>query len=118
MSLLQPARAKLEPPQESSSNKGVVKKVDLFENGIVIVVEIFNVALNNIQRASIGIVAKVERKKVDFAAHPVELNMGLTLLDLLGNLVIPLLLLSHMLLRSASMNTPGWVGKLSFGLRR
>ncbi|KAL5981172.1 ATP-dependent zinc metalloprotease FTSH 6, chloroplastic [Asimina triloba] len=135
-SLLQPARAEPEPPQESISSRmsysrflqyldeGVVKKVDLFENGTVAVAEIFNAALNKIQRVKIQLpglpqelLQKLKEKDVDFAAHPVEPDMGLALLDLLGNLAFPLLLLGSLFLRSASMNAPGGPN-LPFGLGR
>ncbi|MGV7989080.1 hypothetical protein PJP10_32430, partial [Mycobacterium kansasii] len=60
---------------------------------------------------------KLKEKDVDFATHPMEVNKGLALLDLLGNLAIPLLLLGSLFLRGGPMNTPGGPN-LPFGLGR
>ena len=65
MSIVQPTRAEPESPQDATSSRmsysrflqyvdeGAVKKVDLFENGTIAIAEIFNPALNKIQRVKI-----------------------------------------------------------------
>ncbi|KAJ7970993.1 ATP-dependent zinc metalloprotease ftsh chloroplastic-like [Quillaja saponaria] len=135
LSVSQPARAGLERPIESTSSRmtysrflqyldeGVVKKVDLFENGTVAIAEIYNPALDKIQRVKIQLpglpqelLRKMKDKNVDFAAHPMDVNWWPSLLDLLGNLAFPLILLGSLLLRS-STNTPGGPN-LPFGLGR
>lgn len=136
LSVSQPARAEPESPVESTSSRmsysrflqyldeGAVKKVDLFENGTVAIAEIFNPALERIQRVKIQLpglpqelLRKLKDKNVDFAAHPMEINMTAAVLDLLGNLALPLLLLGSLLLRTSSTNTPGGPN-LPFGLGR
>lgn len=129
------ARAEPERPIESTSSRmsysrflqyldeGAVKKVDLFENGMVAIAEIHNPVLDRIQRVKIQLpglpkelIRKMEENNVDFAAHPMEVNWGPAILDLLGNLAFPLLLLGSLLLRSSS-NSPGGPN-LPFGLGR
>ncbi|URE47084.1 ATP-dependent zinc metalloprotease FTSH 6 [Musa troglodytarum] len=136
LSVAKPAMAQPESPRDSASsrmsysrfleylNEGAVKKVDLFENGMVAIAEISNPALKKIQRVKVQLLGlppellrKLKEKDVDFAAHPVEPNVGLAILDLLGNLVFPLLLLGTLFLRSSSPNTPG-DPNLPFGLGR
>lgn len=136
LSIVQPTRAEPESPQDATSSRmsysrflqyvdeGAVKKVDLFENGTIAIAEIFNPALNKIQRVKIQLpglppelLRKLKEKDIDFAAHPKEVNMGLAILDLLGNLAFPLILLGSLFLRSSSLNTPGGPN-LPFGLGR
>lgn len=131
-----PARAEPESPIESASSRlsysrflqyldeGAVKKVDVFENGTVAIAEIYNPVLDKIQRVKVQLpglpkelIRKMEEKNVDFAAHPMEVNWGPAILDLLGNLAFPLLLLGSLLLRSSSSNSPGGPN-LPFGLGR
>lgn len=133
----EPAKAEPETPLESSSNRlsysrflqyldeGGVKKVDLFENGTVAIAEIYNPALEKIQRVKVQLpglpqelVRKMKEKNVDFAAHPMQMNWSAALLDLLGNLAFPLILLGSLLLRSSSVNNPGGGPNLPFGLGR
>ncbi|CAL5365949.1 unnamed protein product [Camellia sinensis] len=130
----QPARAEPESPIEATSTRlsysrflqyldeGAVRKVDLFENGSVAIAEVFNPALNKIQRVKVQLpglsqelLRKLREKNVDFAAHPMEVNMVAAILDLLGNLAFPLILLGSLLLRTSSGNTPGRPN-LPFGL--
>ncbi|OMP09999.1 Peptidase M41 [Corchorus olitorius] len=132
----QPSKAEPEAPNESTSSRmsysrflqyldeGGVRKVDLFENGTVAIAEIYNPALDKIQRVRIQLpglpqelLRKMKEKNVDFAAHPMELNWSVALLDSLGNLAFPLILLGSLLLRSSSPNTPGGPN-LPFGLGR
>ncbi|OMO79302.1 Peptidase M41 [Corchorus capsularis] len=136
LTITQPSKAEPEAPNESTSSRmsysrflqyldeGAVRKVDLFENGTVAIAEIYNPALDKIQRVRIqlpglpqDLLRKMKEKEVDFAAHPMEMNWSVALLDLLGNLAFPLLLLGSLLLRSSSPNTPGGPN-LPFGLGR
>ncbi|KAL7255484.1 hypothetical protein ACSBR1_009599 [Camellia fascicularis] len=105
-------------------DEGAVRKVDLFDNGSVAIAEVFNPALNKIQRVKVQLprlqqelLRKLREKNVDFAAHPMEVNMVAAILDLLGNLAFPLILLGSLLLRTSSGNTPGGPN-LPFGLGR
>ncbi|PPR94097.1 hypothetical protein GOBAR_AA26580 [Gossypium barbadense] len=133
----EPVKAEPETPMESSSSRlsysrflqyldeGGVKKVDLFENGTVAIAEIYNPALEKIQRVKVQLpglpqelLRKMKEKNVDFAAHPMEMNWSAALFDLLGNLAFPLVLLGTLLLRSSSVNNPGGGPNLPFGLGR
>ncbi|TVU11941.1 hypothetical protein EJB05_45552, partial [Eragrostis curvula] len=105
-------------------NAGAVKKVDFFENGTVAVVELDDPALSRVHRVKVQLpgtppelVRKLRDKGVDFAAHPVEPNMGLMFLDFLLNFGFPLLFLVSLFVRSR-MNNPGAGGGpgLPFGL--
>ncbi|KAL8532233.1 hypothetical protein ACS0TY_008730 [Phlomoides rotata] len=105
-------------------DQDAVKKVDLFQNGTVAIAEIFNPALNKIQRVRIqlpglpqGLLRKLEEKNVDFAAHPMEVNAADAILDLLGNLAFPLILIGSLLLSRSSSNPLGG-RNLPFGLGR
>ncbi|GLT56496.1 hypothetical protein SLA2020_295320 [Shorea laevis] len=131
-----PARAEPESPIETTSNRmsyarflqyldqNAVRKVDLVENGTLAIVEIYNPALDKIQRVKVQLpglppelLRKMKEKNVDFAACPMEINWGPALLDLLSNLAFPLIFLGILLLRSSSANTPGGPN-LPFGLGR
>ncbi|XP_076916039.1 ATP-dependent zinc metalloprotease FTSH 6, chloroplastic-like [Bidens hawaiensis] len=107
-------------------NEGGVKKVDLYENGSVAIAEIMlNPELDNkVQRVKVQLpglqqelVRKLKEKEVDFAAHPMEMNVAAAVFDLLANFAFPLLLLGALLLRSSSSNVPGGPN-LPFGLGR
>ncbi|PUZ61449.1 hypothetical protein GQ55_4G277800 [Panicum hallii var. hallii] len=105
---------------------GAVRKVDFFENGTVAVVELDDPALaSRVHRVRVqlpGLPAELLRKLrdrgVDFAAHPVEPNPGLGLLDFLLNFGFPLLFIATLIWRSVTMNNPGAGGgpNLPFGL--
>jgi len=138
-----PARARAEPalaPEEVTSNRmsysrfldylnaGAVRKVDFFENGTVAIVELDDpAAASRVHRVRVqlpGLPAELVRKLrdrgVDFAAHPVEPNLGLMFLDLL-NFGFPLLFIASLIWRSVTMNNPGAGGggpSLPFGLGR
>ncbi|ESQ41495.1 hypothetical protein EUTSA_v10016003mg [Eutrema salsugineum] len=135
-SLAHPAKAEPEAPIEATSNRmsysrflrhleeNEVKKVDLFENGTVAIAEISNPALRKIQRVRINLpglpvdlIRKMREKNVDFAAHPMDVNWGAFLLDFLGNLGFPLLLLGSLLLTSSFNRNPARPN-LPFGLGR
>ncbi|KAL6605901.1 hypothetical protein ACP70R_041554 [Stipagrostis hirtigluma subsp. patula] len=136
-----PARARAEAapalaPEEVTSNRmsysrfldylnaGAVRKVDFFENGTVAVVELDDPALTRVHRVKVQLpglppelIRKLRDRGVDFAAHPVEPNVGLMFLDFLLNFGFPILFLASLFLRSA-MNNPGAGGGpgLPFGL--
>ncbi|XP_056169039.1 ATP-dependent zinc metalloprotease FTSH 6, chloroplastic-like [Syzygium oleosum] len=93
-SVLGPARAEPQSPIESASSRmsyttflqyldeGAVRKVDLFENGTVAITEIFDPALDKVQRVKVQLpglpqelLRKMKDKNVDFAAQPVK-NMS------------------------------------------
>lgn len=107
-------------------NAGAVKKVDLFQNGTVAVAEVDEPALARVHRVKVQLpglpaelVRKMREKGVDFAAQPVEPNVGLDVLGLLLNLGFPLLFLASLFLRSSGgMNAPGGGLNLPFGLGR
>lgn len=87
---------------------GRVKKVDLFENGTIAIVEAVSPELGNrIQRVrvqlpgtSAELLQKFREKKVDFAAHTNNEDGGAVFLNLLGNLAFPLLLVGGLFLLS------------------
>ncbi|XP_072952771.1 ATP-dependent zinc metalloprotease FTSH 6, chloroplastic [Typha angustifolia] len=104
-------------------NEGAVKKVDLFENGTVVIAEISNPALKKIQRVKVQLpglpqelLRKLKEKDVDFAAHPLEPNFGVVILDLLSNFAFPLLLIGSLFLRTSFSSSGG--PNLPFGLGR
>ncbi|TKY65180.1 ATP-dependent zinc metalloprotease FTSH 6 [Spatholobus suberectus] len=136
LSVAQPTRAEPDSPAASTSSRmsysrflqyldeGAVRKVDLFENGTVAIAEIYNLTLEKIQRVKIQLpglpqelVRKMKDKNVDFAAHPMEISWWPAILDLLGNLAFPLILLGSLLLRT-STNNPAGGPNLPFGLGR
>ncbi|KAL2942913.1 ATP-dependent zinc metalloprotease FTSH 6 chloroplastic [Bienertia sinuspersici] len=105
-------------------DEGVVRKVDLVENGQSAVVEIYNAALDKIQRVKVQLpglppelVRKMRDKNVDFSANPPEMNMGNVILDSVSNFAFPLILLGTILLRTSRSNIPG-APNLPFGLGR
>ncbi|CAL5037683.1 unnamed protein product [Urochloa decumbens] len=141
-----PARARAEmaappalAPEDATSNRmsysrfldyldaGAVRKVDIFENGTVAVVELDDPALaSRTHRVRVQLppglpaelLRKLRDKGVDFAAHPVEPNPGLVLLDFLLNFGFPLLFVVALIWRSITMNSPPGAGgpNLPFGL--
>lgn len=101
-----------------------MKKVDLIENGTVAIVEISNPVVGKIQRVRVNLpglpvdlVREMKEKNVDFAAHPMNVNWGAFLLNFLGNLGFPLILLVSLLLTSSSRRNPAGPN-LPFGLGR
>ncbi|CAN6164502.1 unnamed protein product [Urochloa humidicola] len=141
-----PARANAETaappalaPEDATSNRmsysrflayldaGAVRKVDFFENGTVAIVELDDPALgaSRTRRVRVQVpglpaelLRKLRDKEVDFAAHPVEPNPGLVLLDFLLNFGFPLLFIATLIWRSVTMNNPPGAGgpNLPFGL--
>lgn len=138
LAVTKPARAErpVLAPEEVTSNRmsysrfleylnaGAVRKVDFFENGTVAIAELDDqAALAKVHRVKVQLpglpaelVRKLRDKGVDIAAHPVEPNVGLMLLDFLVNFGFPLLFLASLFLRSTRMNNPGGGPNLPFGL--
>lgn len=87
---------------------GRVKKVDLYENGTIAIVEAVSPELGNrVQRVrvqlpgtSAELLSKFREKKVDFAAHSNSEDGGAVFLNLIGNLAFPLLLVAGLFLLS------------------
>jgi len=85
---------------------GRVKKVDLYENGTIAIVEAVSPELGNrVQRVrvqlpgtSAELLKKFREKNVDFAAHNNTEDNGQVFLNLLGNLAFPLLLVGGLFL--------------------
>ncbi|XP_074305056.1 ATP-dependent zinc metalloprotease FTSH 6, chloroplastic [Silene latifolia] len=105
-------------------DEGVVRKVDLIENGQSAVVDIYNSALEKMQKVKVQLpglppelVRKMRDKNVNFSVNPPDVNMGIVLLDMLSNLAFPLMFLGLLLYRSSNRNVPGGPN-LPFGLGR
>ena len=106
---------------------GRVKKVDLYDNGTIAIVEAVSPELGNrVQRVRVQLpgtsselLAKFREKNVDFAAHAPTEDGGSVFLNLLGNLAFPLLLVGGLFLlsrRGGGPMGPGGPGNpLSFG---
>ncbi|PNH06516.1 ATP-dependent zinc metalloprotease FTSH 8, chloroplastic [Tetrabaena socialis] len=98
---------------------GRVKKVDLYENGTIAIVEAVSPELGNrVQRVRVQLpgtspelLNKFREKKIDFAAHANTEDGGAVFLNLLGNLAFPLLLVAGLFLLSrqsqGGMGGPG-----------
>ena len=95
-----------------------VKKVDLYENGTIAIVEAVSPELGNrVQRvrvqlpgASQELLAKFRQKGIDFAAHTAQEDGGAVFLNLLGNLAFPLLLVGGLFLLSRRNGGQGGMG--------
>lgn len=104
-----------------------VKKVDLYENGTIAIVEAVSPELGNrVQRVRVQLpglsqelLQKFRFKNIDFAAHSPQEDTGNVLLNLLSNLAFPLLLVGGLFFlsrRSQGMGGPGGPGNpLAFG---
>ena len=85
---------------------GRVKKVDLYEQGTIAIVEAVSPELGNrVQRVRVQLpgtsselLKKFREKNVDFAAHTNTEDNGQVFLNLLGNLAFPLLLVGGLFL--------------------
>eukprot|EP00197_Chlamydomonas_leiostraca_P012927 CAMPEP_0202864996 /NCGR_PEP_ID=MMETSP1391-20130828/5064_1 /ASSEMBLY_ACC=CAM_ASM_000867 /TAXON_ID=1034604 /ORGANISM="Chlamydomonas leiostraca, Strain SAG 11-49" /LENGTH=267 /DNA_ID=CAMNT_0049544779 /DNA_START=103 /DNA_END=902 /DNA_ORIENTATION=+ len=110
---------------------GRVKKVDLYENGTIAIVEAVSPELGNrVQRVRVQmpgtspeLLQKFREKKIDFAAHSNAEDGGAVFLNLLGNLAFPLLLVGGLFLLSrrsqGGMGGPGGPGNpMAFGKSR
>ncbi|AQL05275.1 Filamentation temperature-sensitive H 2A isoform 1 [Zea mays] len=115
-------------------DKGRVKKVDLFENGTIAIVEAISPELGNrVQRVRVQLpglsqelLQKLREKNIDFAAHSNQEDSGSLLFNLIGNLAFPLILIGGLFLLSRraqgglggpngpgfplAMRTPGFSG--------
>jgi cell division protease FtsH len=99
---------------------GRVKKVDLYENGTIAIVEAVSPELGNrVQRVRVQLpgtsselLQKFKEKKIDFAAHTNAEDGGAVFLNLLGNLAFPLLLVGGLFLlsRRGGQGGPGGMG--------
>eukprot|EP00793_Prasinoderma_coloniale_P000630 PRCOL_00003779-RA len=101
---------------------GRVKKVDLYENGTIAIVECVSPELGNrVQRVRVQLpgtspelLSKFRAQKVDFAAHNQSEDSSAVLLNVLGNLAFPLLLVGGLFLLSrrsqGGMGGPGGPG--------
>lgn len=109
-------------------DKDRVKKVDLFENGTIAIVEAVSPELGNrVQRVRVQLpglnqelLQKFREKNIDFAAHNAQEDSGSLLFNLIGNLAFPLILIGGLFLlsrrSSGGMGGPGGPGfPLSFG---
>ncbi|KAM7270334.1 hypothetical protein ACFE04_029548 [Oxalis oulophora] len=109
-------------------DKDRVKKVDLFENGTIAIVEAVSPELGNrVQRVRVQLpglsqelLQKFRQKNIDFAAHSPQEEAGSPLLNLIGNLAFPALLIGGLFLLSrrspGGMGGPGGPGgPLAFG---
>lgn len=110
-------------------DKDRVKKVDLFENGTIAIVEAISPELGNrVQRVRVQLpglsqelLQKLREKNIDFAAHNQQEDSGNLLFNLLGNLAFPLILIGGLFLLSrrggsGGMGGPGGPGfPLGFG---
>ena len=100
---------------------GRVKKVDLYENGTIAIVEAVSPELGNrVQRVrvqlpgtSAELLSKFREKNIDFAAHTNTEDGSAVFLNLLGNLAFPLLLVGGLFLltrRNQNGGMPGGMG--------
>nr|ANJ20927.1 ATP-dependent zinc metalloprotease [Triticum aestivum] len=110
-------------------DKDRVKKVDLFENGTIAIVEAISPELGNrVQRVRVQLpglsqelLQKLREKNIDFAAHSQQEDSGNLLFNLIGNLAFPLILIGGLFLLSrrggsGGMGGPGGPGfPLGFG---
>ncbi|GJN39082.1 hypothetical protein PR202_gb28176 [Eleusine coracana subsp. coracana] len=89
-------------------DKDRVKKVDLFENGTIAIVEAISPELGNrVQRVRVQLpglsqelLQKLREKNIDFAAHNNQEDSGSLLFNLIGNLAFPLILIGGLFLLS------------------
>ena len=113
---------------------GRVKKVDLYENGTIAIVEAVSPELGNrVQRVrvqlpgtSAELLSKFREKNIDFAAHTNTEDGSAVFLNLLGNLAFPLLLVGGLFLLTrrnqggggnmpGGMGSPGGQNPMAFG---
>lgn len=109
-------------------DKDRVKRVDLYENGTIAIVEALSPELGNrVQRVRVQLpglsqelLQKFREKNIDFAAHNGQEDSGSVLFNLIGNLAFPLLLIGGLFFlsrrSSGGMGGPGGPGfPLAFG---
>ncbi|XP_013604049.1 PREDICTED: ATP-dependent zinc metalloprotease FTSH 8, chloroplastic-like isoform X2 [Brassica oleracea var. oleracea] len=130
VSLLKTGKANAADEQEVSSSrmsysrfleyldKGRVNKVDLYENGTIAIVEAVSPELGNrIQRVRVQLpglsqelLQKLRAKNIDFAAHNAQEDQGSPLLNLIGNLAFPVILIGGLFLLSRRSSGGGMGG--------
>ncbi|KAH0862004.1 hypothetical protein HID58_079215 [Brassica napus] len=130
VSLLKTGKANAADEQEVSSSrmsysrfleyldKGRVNKVDLYENGTIAIVEAVSPELGNrIQRVRVQLpglsqelLQKLRAKNIDFAAHNAQEDQGSPLLNLIGNLAFPVILIGGLFLLSRRSSGGGGPG--------
>ncbi|WVZ20482.1 hypothetical protein V8G54_007804 [Vigna mungo] len=109
-------------------DKDRVKKVDLYENGTSAIVEAVSPELGNrVQRVRVQLpglsqelLQKFREKNIDFAAHNGQEETGSPLVNLIGNLAFPLILIGGLFFlsrrSSGGVGGPGGSGfPLAFG---
>ncbi|KEH37369.1 ATP-dependent zinc metalloprotease FTSH protein [Medicago truncatula] len=108
-------------------DKDRVKKVDLFENGTIAIVEAVSPELGNrVQRVRVQLpglnqelLQKFRTKNIDFAAHNAQEESDSFFSNLIGNLAFPLIVIGGLFLlsRRSSGGTggPGGSGLFGFG---
>eukprot|EP00238_Polyblepharides_amylifera_P000688 CAMPEP_0196570308 /NCGR_PEP_ID=MMETSP1081-20130531/337_1 /TAXON_ID=36882 /ORGANISM="Pyramimonas amylifera, Strain CCMP720" /LENGTH=706 /DNA_ID=CAMNT_0041886673 /DNA_START=104 /DNA_END=2224 /DNA_ORIENTATION=- len=97
---------------------GRVKKVDLYENGTIAIVEAVSPELGNrVQRVRVQLpgtsgelLKKFRANNIDFAAHNEAEDAGNPIVALLGNLAFPLLLVGGLFLLSRRSQDQGGMG--------
>lgn len=112
-------------------DKDRVRKVDLFENGTIAIVEAVSPELGNrVQRVRVQLpglsqelLQKLREKNIDFAAHNAQEDSGSLLFNLIGNLAFPLILIGGLFLlsrrSSGGIGGPGGSGfPMAFGQSR
>ncbi|KMZ59079.1 ATP-dependent zinc metalloprotease FtsH 4 [Zostera marina] len=99
-------------------DKGRVKKVDVYENGTIAIVETLSPD-NREQRLRVQLpglsqelLQKLRERNIDFAAHNANEDTGNALFNLIGNLAFPLILFGSLFLlsRRVSGGLPGGPG--------
>ncbi|KAH9615147.1 hypothetical protein KSS87_018533, partial [Heliosperma pusillum] len=103
-------------------DKDRVKRVDLYENGTIAIVEAVSPELGNrVQRVRVQLpglsqelLQKLRAKNIDFAAHNAQEDTGSMLFNLIGNIAFPLILIGGLFLlsrrSSGGMGGPGGPG--------
>lgn len=106
-------------------DKNRVRKMDIFENGMVGIVELVSPELGNrIQRVRVQLpgtspelIRKLKEKNINFAAHPLQEDVWDAIFNLLGNLSFPLILIGTLLIFSRrSQSGLGGPGEPGFPL--
>jgi cell division protease FtsH len=108
-------------------DQGRVKKVDLYENGTIAIVETVSPELGNrVQRVRVQLpgtsqelLSRFRAKNIDFAAHNPQEDPGNVFFNILGNLAFPLILVGTLFFlnrNQGGLGGPGGPGNpLAFG---
>ena len=102
---------------------GWVKKVDLYDNSKIAIIEASSPELGNrpqrirveIPTGASQLIVKLRQGKIDFDSHPVS-NNNFTF-EVLGNLLLPILFVGGLLFlfQRSNGNFPGGAGQMNFG---